>query len=136
MITFHNGIRHVVILYVFSCRLIGRCLCPPPPADHSQHRVSRRPQFHQPMVWRPAGVQVLLRLKNFLERFFFVVNHCLRPQTFTLFPLHIYLFIRSTFHFFILLLFVYYLMSRCLHSQDFGLLFDFHLFILYKRRLM
>lgn len=129
---------HVVILYVCFCRLIGRCLCPPPPADHSQHRVSRRPQFHQPMVWRPAGVQVLLRLRNFLECFIFVVNHCSCPQTFTLF-FPAYLFIYSfNFSFFILcccFLLPHPTMFAVPFTQNLACYLIFTLFILYKRKL-
>lgn len=32
------------------------------PTDHSQSRVSGRPRVHQAVVWRPAGVRILLPL--------------------------------------------------------------------------
>lgn len=53
------------------CCLIGRCLCPSSPADHSQSRVSGRPQFRQPVVRQPAGVRILLPLTNFFHMYWF-----------------------------------------------------------------
>lgn len=60
------------------------------PTDHSQSRVSGRPRVHQAVVWRPAGVRILLPL---IERpaalpcafFFITLLHTLKHLLFLLF---------------------------------------------------
>lgn len=73
------------------------------PTDHSQSRVSGRPRVHQAVVWRPAGVRILLPL---IERpaalpcafsFYYSVTHFETPALPSFLP-HLFFPQIQTFH--------------------------------------